>query len=123
MIELMIVVTIISLLAALSLPSYHQYIRRARFTEVILATQPYKMHVALALQAGFEAASLDSGKHGIPQAAKPTDNLAALYVENGVIFATASTQAGGDTYTLSPNADGTRWRTGGSCLNHGICTA
>ncbi len=52
LIELMIVVTIIGILAAIALPSYHDYVKRARFAEVIAATVPFKTAIALALQKG-----------------------------------------------------------------------
>jgi type IV pilus assembly protein PilA len=45
LIELMIVVAIIGILAAIALPAYNQYTRKAKFTEVVQATAGLKADV------------------------------------------------------------------------------
>jgi type IV pilus assembly protein PilA len=45
LIELMIVVAIIGILASVAVPSYNRYIMKAKFTEVIMSTTPYKRAV------------------------------------------------------------------------------
>lgn len=52
LIELMIVIAIIGLLAALGLPMYQDYTVRAKVTELILAATPAKTAVAEAVQTG-----------------------------------------------------------------------
>lgn len=54
LIELMIVIAIIGLLAALGLPMYQDYTVRAKVTEIILAATPAKTAVAEAVQTGGE---------------------------------------------------------------------
>ncbi|MFN3162162.1 MAG: prepilin-type N-terminal cleavage/methylation domain-containing protein [Pseudohongiellaceae bacterium] len=50
LIELMIVVAIIGILAAVALPAYQNYSNRAAFSELVLAVTPRKTAVELAIQ-------------------------------------------------------------------------
>ena len=122
LIELMVVVAIISILAIMSIPSYRGYTERARFVEVITATEPYKIAVAIALQSGVNAAELQQGTNGIPLPPEATKNLESLTVENGTINATATALAGGATYSLTPQHEGSRWAVSGTCLKKGLCS-
>lgn len=121
LIELMVVVAIIGILAMFAIPSYQDYALRARFAEVVSATEPFKTAIAVALQKGEPAAQLKMGKYGIPAAPTATKNLAALTVENAVITATATEAAGGVTFILKPNKDGSKWTVEGTCLTKGLC--
>lgn len=123
LIELMIVVTIIGILAAIAIPSYQTYTKRARFAEVISTSQLYKTAVSLALQEGAPLTKLSTGKNGIPPEPKSTKNLAAIKVKNGVITATGTELVDNTTYVLKPNVDGTIWTVSGSCIENGFCNA
>lgn len=123
LIELMIVITIISILAAFAIPSYQVYTQRARFAEVISATEVFKMAVALALQEGIPADELANGKYDIPDSPKRTKNLASITVENGTITAIATELLGSANYILKPNIDGSMWSISGTCIKSKLCHA
>lgn len=123
LIELMIVVSIIGILTVIAIPSYQNYTQRARFSEVVAATDPFKTAISLALQEGDPIDELNNGAHGIPISPQATKNLADLKVEKGVITATSTTTAGSATYILKPNSDGSQWTVDGSCLTSNLCAS
>ena len=52
LIELMIVLAIIGALMASALPDYRNYLAKAKYTEVVMATAPIKMAIAVCAQTG-----------------------------------------------------------------------
>ena len=52
LIELMIVVAIIGILAAVALPAYNNYTNKARYSEVVMSTSPIKTALAECAQTG-----------------------------------------------------------------------
>lgn len=122
LIELMIVIGIISILASIAIPSYRQYTARARFSEVMTQTEPFKIAIALALQEGVPLEEISLGTHGIPSAPLANKNLASIAIENGAIIATGTALTKNATYVLTPNEDGSHWDISGSCLASGWCS-
>jgi type IV pilus assembly protein PilA len=122
LLELMIVISIISILTAISIPTYQNYTKRARFVEVISAAGIYKTAVSLALQQGASLAELSNGLHGIPLQPKASKNLATVEVDNGIVIAKGSDMVNGATYILTPSADGGTWTVSGTCLEIGLCS-
>jgi type IV pilus assembly protein PilA len=121
LLELMVVVTIIGLLAMMAMPSYQRYATQARFAEVISAVHPFKLAVALALQEGIPRDELNHQQHGLPDAIIPTENLASIQVNQGVITATGTARVKNATYILTPDNEGAIWKVTGSCLAMGLC--
>ena len=127
LIELMIVVAIIAILAAIALPAYQDYVKKARFAEVLSIGESYKLAVGLCYQDQDPTlAACDAGSSGIPAAAAATDALAAgMTVADGVITMTGTAAAGGYTSVLTPavNAQGTAivWTQSGTCLAANYC--
>ncbi|MGC4404851.1 pilin [Methyloversatilis sp. MC4-4] len=125
LIELMIVVAIIGILAAIALPQYQQYTTRARFADVISQTEAYKTAVALCAQdnAGV-LTSCDLGSQGIPGAPTANANLASIAVADGVITATGTARVNSLTYIATPDATSNgslRWAITGTCVAANAC--
>ncbi len=70
LIELMIVVAIIGILAAVALPAYQTYTKKAKFTEVVSGVSPFKLAADICFQeqGTLAAASCDNSVGGIPAA-------------------------------------------------------
>lgn len=111
LIELMIVVAIIGILAAVAIPAYQNYTLKARYSEVVAATSPYKTAIDLCSQNGdcvsgnnFSALTVTAG---VPDAATLTAGIPGIassgtvFNPAGVTLATATNIA---TLTLAPNA-------------------
>lgn len=104
LIELMIVVAIIGILAAVAIPAYKDYVTKSRMSNVISATNAVKSAMALCLQENSALASCDTaGELGISVPAATTDLASvAVTATTAVITATGTAAAGGYTYTLTP---------------------
>ncbi len=132
LIELMIVVAIIGILAAIALPAYQTYTAKARFSEVVQATQPYKLAVELCFaERGALADCGTPGTNGIPANTTAANGFVASVATtaNGVITATAITGSGltGQTYILTPavaaagGANSLAWTRSGTCGAAALC--
>ena len=130
LIELMIVVAIIGILAAVALPAYQDYTKKAKFAEVISITSGYKTAVAVCAQESGALAGCSSGAKGVPATAATT-HVASVGVVDGVItvIPTTTTDASATlilTPTLGASGAPMTWSNAGSgCLgtSPALCNA
>lgn len=102
LIELMIVVAIVGILAAVAIPAYQDYIKRSKISEVMAAAAACKTSVAeyYSSRAALPATVADAGC-----STTPSQYAGAITVANGIITVPiqASVGAGTGDIVLSPS--------------------
>jgi len=118
LLELLIVVTIIGILAAVAVPSYTSYTAKARFSEVLSISNSYKTAVAMCIQTNGSPVGCNHNTNGIPdQISTIVGSIDSLIVINGVITATGTKAVENRTSVLTPNIGSGRitWAQTGTC--------
>ncbi|MEC5210021.1 type IV pilus assembly protein PilA [Psychrobacter sp. PL15] len=129
LIELMIVIAIIGILAAIALPAYQTYTKKARFTEVVLAAISVRSNIDICFQDkdNYTLSNCDSfSKIGVDAAQVTTsNNVNSIMIApmTAVITVKGEPSVDSVTYTLSPTASNKSltWTTGGTCVAKRLC--
>ncbi len=126
LIELMIVVAIIGILAAVALPAYQDYTKRAKMSEVILASSACRTSITEVYQSNNAASLPAAGSWGCESSGATTKYVSNVTTDaNGGIIVTAQgfgdTSIDGSTVSLVPTAAGGAAISATAPLSQWIC--
>jgi len=126
LIELMIVVAIIGILAAVAIPQYKNYTIKAKLGNALTAVDSVKTAVALCVQETGTSTGCTGGTNGIPAdvtTGQATNEVQKIATADGAITATLQnidkTDIDGKTitWTAAPSANALGWTIGTTVTN------
>ena len=121
LIELMIVVAIIGILAAVAIPQYQDYVTRAKWQDNITTFESVKTAVALCIQenSGTVASCDTATEIGITTLPTPKFGSAiTITADTAALTTTGTAEVGGFTLSFTPvvNETNVTWTIGGTCV-------
>lgn len=96
LIELMVVVAIIGIIAAVAIPTYQDYVKEANATAALKEAAVYKTKIAMCINKKGTSSMCDAGTNGIPQVSG-----SIIDVTNGSVFISVT----GSDKTLDAGAE------------------
>ncbi|PBQ10835.1 pilus assembly protein TapA [Pseudomonas congelans] len=118
LIELMIVVAIVGILAAVAIPQYNSYTLKAKYSEVVSMANTYQTAVAACVQELGTKTGCDLNTNGIPDT-QATTHVKSVAVKDGAVTVTPTTTTSESaTYIVTPTAGvgALTWAQSGGCL-------
>ena len=123
LIELMIVVAIIGILAAVALPAYQDYTKRAKMSEVILAASSCRTSITEVIQSNNATSLPDAGKWGCEASTSTSQYVSSIATSDAggiqVTAANIAADANGTVYLIPTHANQmvSRWDCGPGTVN------
>lgn len=132
LIELMIVIAIVGILAAVAMPMYSDYTRKAQFVSITNQLDPIKLAVDICVQSLGTATGCSGGANGVPAnvatGTSSVNGLDTITTLNGQIIIVATDGGTPDydaaTVILTPTVAAgqpTVWAKTGTCVAAGFC--